>query len=191
MEGVLDRLKARMEEGDDEAVTIGDAVEAIGTRGFGPVFLALALLVASPFGGIPTVPTIFAAMLAILAGQMVIGRQSLYVPGIFARREVPGKRVAKGVDWLRPIAQRMDRWFGRRLVVMTSDPARRLAGVVIMALCVTVPPLEFVPFASAIPMTGIALFGLAITARDGLLMMLAFAAAAAALIGGPWLLLSN
>ena len=86
VEGVLHRLKARMEEGDDEAVTIGDAVEAIGTRGFGPVFLALALLVASPFGGIPTVPTIFAAMLAILAGQMVIGRQSLYVPGIFARR---------------------------------------------------------------------------------------------------------
>jgi hypothetical protein len=41
-------------------------------------------------------------------------------------------------------------------------------------LCLTVPPLEFIPFASTAPMAAIAAFGLAMTLRDGLLMALGF-----------------
>jgi hypothetical protein len=41
-------------------------------------------------------------------------------------------------------------------------------------LCLTVPPLELVPFASTAPMAAIAAFGLGMTLRDGLLMGLGF-----------------
>ncbi|ETX15396.1 exopolysaccharide biosynthesis protein ExoD [Roseivivax halodurans JCM 10272] len=191
VEGVLDRLEQRVEEGESSSVSLGHVVEAIGDRGFGPVFLALSLLVISPFGGIPTIPTIFAAILGLFAAQMLWGKRSLWVPRMFARREMRGDHLCKGVRWMRPVAKRMDRWFGRRFVALTSDAARRVAALVIIALCVMVPPLELIPFAAAIPMAGIALFGLAITVRDGLVMVAAFTASGAALIGGPWLLLSQ
>lgn len=191
VEGVLDRLEQRVQEGESSSVSLGRVVEAIGDRGFGPVFLAFALLVISPFGGIPTIPTIFAVILGLFAAQMLWGQRSLWVPDLLARREMRGDLLCKGLRWMRPVARRMDRWFGRRLVPLTSHAARRGAALVIIALCAMVPPLELVPFAAAIPMAGIALFGLAITVRDGLVMVAAFAASGAALIGGPWLLLSQ
>jgi len=49
----------------------------------------------------------------------------------------------------------------------------KLAAVMILALCATVPPLEFLPFASSAPMLAIASFGLALLVRDGLLMLIA------------------
>ena len=49
-------------------------------------------------------------------------------------------------------------------------------------------PLEAVPFAVAIPAVGITLFGIGLTARDGLVMLCGFTASAVAAIG-IWLLL--
>ena len=52
----------------------------------------------------------------------------------------------------------------------------------------TVPPLELVPFASSAPMIAIAAFGLAITVRDGVLMLVALCLAGAATGTGAYLL---
>jgi hypothetical protein len=43
-------------------------------------------------------------------------------------------------------------------------------------------PLEVIPFAVAAPAAAITLFGLALTARDGLLMLVGFAVAAASTV---------
>ncbi|SLN60453.1 Exopolysaccharide synthesis, ExoD [Roseivivax jejudonensis] len=191
VQAVLDRLSDRIDEGTRRHVPLGDVLDAIGERGFGPVFLALALLVISPFGGIPTVPTLMAAVMAMVAAQMLSGRRRLWLPRALSTRQVRGDHLARGVGWMRPAARWMDRRFGRRLVPLTSDAARRAAALAIIALCLVVPPLEVVPFAAVLPMSAIALFGLAITMRDGVVMVLAFIASAAGLIGGPWLLLSS
>ena len=45
-----------------------------------------------------------------------------------------------------------------------------MAGAILL-LCCTVPPLEFLPFASSIPMLAIAVLGLALTVRDGALVL--------------------
>jgi hypothetical protein len=66
---------------------------------------------------------------------------------------------------------------------------------VIAALCLllatSVPPLELLPFASTAPFSAICLFGLGITAKDGLFVVLglivsvgAFVLAGMGLIGG-------
>ncbi len=60
-----------------------------------------------------------------------------------------------------------------------------------LLLCLTVPPLELFPFASTAPMAAIALFGLAMTLRDGLVMALAFLASGAAIGVGAWLALTG
>ena len=57
----------------------------------------------------------------------------------------------------------------------------------VLLMCMTVPPLEVLPFASSLPMGTIALFGLALVTRDGRLMALAWVAFAAAAAGIWWL----
>lgn len=190
VERILDRIEDRV-DGERQGIAFGGVVEALGERGFGPVFLVLGLLIVSPFGGIPTVPTIFAVVIAIVAVQMLRGGRRLALPGIVTGREVPAGPLARGVRWLRPWARWMDRTFGRRLEALTSTAAQRAAALAILALCLAVPPLELVPFAAVVPMFAIATFGLALTLRDGVVMLFAFVTSAVALIGAPALLLSQ
>ncbi|SFD66282.1 exopolysaccharide biosynthesis protein [Roseivivax sediminis] len=189
MEAVLDRLDAKVDP--QRRVTLGTLIAAVGERGFGPVFLALSLLIISPIGGVPALPTITAAILAVTAVQMLIGRRQLRLPEVFTRKSLRGDHLSRGIAWIRPAARWMDRRFGRRLIALTSDTARRVAALAIIALCLVVPPLEMVPFAAILPMSAIALFGIALTVRDGIVMLAAFALAGAGLIGAPVLLLSG
>lgn len=191
VEAVLERLNAHVEKTPGDRIPLGDVLHAIGDRGFGPIILALALVVVSPFGGIPAIPTLFALILTLVAVQLLIGRDSLWLPDRVHRTCIPGEKLRGGIGWLRPVARRLDRWFGDRLRPLTAEPVRRAAALAVVVLCLVVPPLEFVPFAALIPMTAIALFGLAITLRDGIVMVVAFAATGGALIGGTALLLSQ
>lgn len=62
------------------------------------------------------------------------------------------------------------------------------AAVIVIVLCRTVPPLEFFPFASSAQMLAIAAFGLALTVRDGALMLAALTLGVAALVAGGYML---
>ena len=53
-----------------------------------------------------------------------------------------------------------------------------------IAICLTVPPLDLVPFGGSGPMLAIAMFGLAILVRDGVLMIVALALSAGAVTLG-------
>ena len=165
----------------EKTVSVGDVVDAIGGRGFGPIIFVTALLGASPLGGIPGVPTLFAIILILIAVQILIGRRSFWIPDRIGNRAVTDDKVTRSVDKARPAAQWMDRHFGHRLEALTGRPAQLAAALVVVGLCIMIPPLEVVPFAALIPFAAIALLGLAITVRDGVLMVVAFAASAGAL----------
>lgn len=168
---VLDKLRDLAEDGD---VQIGQMTEAFGSRSHGPFLLVPALIEMSPIGGIPVVPTVLAAMIALFAVQIIIGREHLWLPGFLARRKLKAAKVRKASEKLRGVARFMDRHFHGRLPALTKGPFPRVAGAIIVLLCMTVPPLELLPFASTAPMLAIAAFGLAMMVRDGLLMLAAF-----------------
>ena len=56
---------------------------------------------------------------------------------------------------------------------VARDPTLRVMAGIVILLCCTVPPLELLPFASSIPMGAVALIGLGLMARDGLVMLIA------------------
>ena len=63
--GILERLT---EIGDEkDRASIGNIVEAFGSRSYGPVLLVPALIGISPVGGIPGVPTFLALTLLLIA----------------------------------------------------------------------------------------------------------------------------
>ena len=176
---ILDRL--RDVANDEEQVPIGDVVQAMGARSFGPFIMLPALIEISPLGAVPAIPTFLALVIAITAAQLLFGRDHLWLPGFVRNRSAKGEKVLKAVDRLRPIAEWMDRWFHGRMKRFASGPFPRIAAACVIALAMTVPPLEFIPFASTAPMAAIAAFGLALIVRDGLLMLIAGVLTVAAL----------
>ncbi len=62
---ILDQLDQLASE--EDRVTLGDAIEAFGNRSYGPFLLVPALIEVSPIGGIPGLPTVLAAIIALFA----------------------------------------------------------------------------------------------------------------------------
>lgn len=183
-EDVLDRLAAAASDPHTPGlVTIGELMDAFGHRTWGPFLFVPAAIELSPIGAIPGVPSAIALFVLIVALQMFAGHDHLWVPARLEGRGLPADRVVKATETLRPAARFLDRHTRARFTVLTGDVAIRAAAVIISLLALTVPPLELVPFATSIPMAAVAVFGLALLVRDGLLMAAGFAAALAAAIG--------
>lgn len=186
---ILDKLRELADSQDK--VRIGDMLEAVGKRSFGPFLLLPALIDISPVGSIPGLPTLLGLMIAITAFQLLIGRDHLWLPGFIANRSRKSEDVKKAADKLNGLAKRLDRWFHGRLPRLTSKPFQRVAAVIIILLTLTVPPLELLPLATTAPMAAIAAFGLALLVHDGLLMLIAGAMSIAAIGIGAGLLSST
>lgn len=168
---ILDSLQQLAKR--ERSVSIGDIVEAFGNRSYGPFLIVPALIELSPIGGIPGLPTALAAIIALFAVQMLIGRKQMWLPGLVKRRSIKADRLEKASGRLRGLARFMDRWFHGRLPALTKGPMIKLAAAIVLLLAATVPPLELLPFASSAPMLAIAAFGLALLVRDGVLMIVA------------------
>ncbi|MEI4260988.1 exopolysaccharide biosynthesis protein [Roseovarius sp. D0-M9] len=179
---VLDNIRDLAQRQGSDEVSVGDLAEAIGGRGFGPLIFITALFEITPLGVIPGVPTFLAMICAVFALQLLAGRTHAWLPGFVENRKLRAPRVCKAVDALRGIAGWMDRHFGQRLDPLAGHVAARVAGALILCLCLTVPPLELLPWVSSAPMLAIALLGLAMTVRDGLLMLIAFVGSGTAAI---------
>ena len=178
---VVDALYEAADEGNP--VTAERIADHLDRRGIGALLLVPAAIEMTPIGGIPGLPTLLAATVALFAAQILIGRKDLWLPGILGRRTVDADRLRTAADWLRPIAEWADRHLGRHMPVLTTPPASRIAALAIILLCCTVPALELVPFASTLPMAAAALFGLALLTQDGRVMALAWAATLGAAYG--------
>ncbi|CTQ50800.1 exopolysaccharide biosynthesis protein [Jannaschia donghaensis] len=169
-------------EGDDK-VTVGEVNEELGNRGIGALLMVPASLELTPVGGIPGVPTLLAVIVALVAAQILFGRDRIWLPDVLSRRSIEQDKFTTAVGKLRPAARWADDHLGRHIPLLVDPPAPRIVSVAILLLCATVPGLELVPFASSIPMGTIVLFGLALVTRDGRVMALAWAAFAAACLG--------
>lgn len=181
---VVDGVEEIADKQDE--VAIDDLLEEFGDRSFAPLMLILALVGISPVGGIPSVPTIIALCIAIIAAQMAWGRKHVWLPGFITGRGVSSDRLTKGDDTLRKIADVLDSIAKGRLKALASGPARRVVAGLIVVLCLALPVLEIVPFAAAAPFLAIAMLSLALMVRDGLVLLIGGAVAVAALAYGVY-----
>ncbi|SFD81635.1 exopolysaccharide biosynthesis protein [Roseivivax sediminis] len=181
---VIDELVSASEGRD--VVEVGELIDALDQRGYGPALAILPLLELTPIGGIPGFPTLLAVTLGLITVRLLMGYDHFWAPGWLRRRSFDSRRVIASVNWLKPVSLRIDAQLHERLAWLAGPSGRRAACVVILCILVTVPPLEVVPFATSGPMIAVSVFGLGLLYRDGLLMLMGFAGAAAAVTAGLW-----
>lgn len=180
-DGALQQLFDKLRNApDDRVISVGHIINTIGTRGFGALLVVPALFAISPIAAIPGVPTLLAVMIGLIAAQILVGKRGLWVPETVRTRQVPSERVETALSRLQPLAKVLDRYLARRLTWAAGTTATRIAAGVVIVLCLMVPVLELLPGAVVAPMTAIALVGLAMMVRDGIIMLTGLAAAVAA-----------
>lgn len=175
LEDLLDELSGVAKRCGDK-VSVREVYCAIGERSFGPLLLAAGLLGMTPVSAVPGAPTVLALVTILIAGQLLFGRSTLWLPRRLLELSVGADKLDKTVKIARKPARFVDRVVRPRLTFLTGRLADRVvAGVCVLVAC-AVPPLELLPFVAFVPATAIAAFGLGIVVRDGLLILVAFGA---------------
>ncbi|MET0488643.1 MAG: exopolysaccharide biosynthesis protein, partial [Acidimicrobiales bacterium] len=177
--------------------TVGDLGEVFAEKSFAVTVLFLMFLPALPLptGGITHV---FEAITVVVAGQMVIGRRTLWLPARARRRELGSAMVEKAV----PFISRRIRWFERfsrprGVRLFRNRLSLSFVGLVIVAFAVaaalsppfsgldTLPSLGAVVVALAIILEDVVVLAIgAAIGLTGIALSITLGAAAVRLVGG-------
>ncbi|MGR3321905.1 MAG: exopolysaccharide biosynthesis protein [Pseudooceanicola sp.] len=180
LRSLTDILDALEETAQDDEVSVSDVVAEFGTRAYAPLLLVPALILITPLSGIPTLPTIGAALMFLICVQKLMGRSRLWLPDWLQRRRVNSERLLKSVEWLRGPCAWVDRRTHKRLPWLVTRPANAVTLSVIVAICIIIPFLEILPLVTSLFAISISLFAVGIFTRDGLFT----------LIGHGWILVA-
>ncbi len=181
---LIGELKTRTDRGEE--VSIGLIQKIAGSRAAGPMLLLPALIVMSPLSIIPGLPTIVGLNTILVAGQVALGRDHLWLPDWLKHRSLPARHVKKLLRFLVPVGNAADGFVKPRASALTGSVVRRVgAGVCVLVGCI-MPMLEVIPFTSTWAASIIALYALAITVKDGFLA-LAWVALVIAVFSVAWL----
>lgn len=187
-------LESVVDTVDDKAggdkISLGEVLDALGSRSFGPILTVLALIaIIPPIGAIPGLPAMVGFVIIIVAAQMIVGRQHIWLPAFFEERSVSREKLRKAKERSQPYLAAIDRLITARLTWAAEGPALVAAGIIMILLSLSMVPLELLPFAVALPGSTIALIGLGITAKDGLLMLVSLGLTVAVAGLSAWSLL--
>lgn len=185
LEDLLDRLTTAAEKGERK-VSVADVLDEFGRRSFGPLLLLAGLLGMTPVSAMPGAPSTIALVVLLLAGQIVLGRRSPWLPRAILKLRIKCEHLHRTVEVAKRPARFVDNFVRPRLTFLTGPGVDRLVAAVCVLIALTVPPLEFLPLVAIVPSAAIAAFGLGLVARDGAVLLAAFA-----LSGGAVFLLAR
>lgn len=160
----LSQVLRDLSAGGGEQVSIGDILAGLRDRSFAPLMVIFAA--PNVFLFIPGSSMFTGLPLIVLAGQLILGRPELWLPGFVTRRSIGraafGRIVAASVPWVERVERlARPRWWPRSYLL-----AERLIGVttLIMAVFLFLP----IPFANGLPALSIIMLALGLSERDGL-----------------------
>jgi hypothetical protein len=171
---LLDRIDAAARQ--HEPTSLGDVLDMVGNRSFGPLLLLAGLVMLAPVvGDIPGVPVMMGLLVILATGQLLAGRDHFWLPGWLLRRSVSHDKIRTGVRWLRPVGRFLDRWTRSRLTRLTRGAGLMVGGAACTVVAAATPLMEVVPFSANVAGIAITAYGLAVIASDGVVALLAIA----------------
>jgi hypothetical protein len=152
-------------------LTLGEIVARVeGDGGLGPVLFVLTLPVLLPLP--PGVSMVLALPLLMISSQIIAGRRLLWLPKALTRRSVKRLALVKLLRRVLPLLERLEKISRPRLRLLTGRIGTRVVGVActLIALVLVLP----IPFANLFPALALGVFSLALTRKDGLLVLAGF-----------------
>lgn len=172
-------LKELLSQGDERGITIGHLLQALGDRGFGLLFIILALPSALPVPA-PGYSTPFGIIITILALQLMAGRQTPWLPKWASEKRIGRKVAEKLMGAAAGFFRRVEHLIKPRWEFVLARGGQFLAGIliIIMAALMILP----IPLTNTAPAMVIFIIGVAMVEDDGLAMLLSCALALLAVL---------
>ncbi|TIX87710.1 exopolysaccharide biosynthesis protein [Rhizobium sp. P44RR-XXIV] len=166
-------------------ISLGEILYALGRTSMAFTILVLALPpmipIPGPFG------VVFGTALAIVAVQIAIGRQSIWLPSFLSRRRLSPAAVELMVRYSAPILARVESMVRPgRLAVFTGRTMQWLMSfpIFVLAVAIALP----IPLGNFLPVLALIVISVALIARDGLLVLAALLLSAIAFVATAWLM---
>jgi hypothetical protein len=170
---VLDDIEQTADaQPEAQPLTLGDLLDSVGRRSYGPLLLLIGLFAISPATALPGMTWLTAALTLVVAGQMAIGLPTIWLPSIARNIRIGRKQVREGVEKGRPAARWIDHLLRKRLEVLSRPPFVNIVALCVLAAALITFPLGLIPLLPIIPGIAIVAFGLGMTARDGVWLLL-------------------
>lgn len=178
---VLDKILESSEHSDE--ISIGDLLEMVGRRSFGPILLLAGIITLAPLvGDIPGVPTVMGIIVFLTAIQLLFNQQNLWLPNTLLKRSVKKEKLHKAIHKLEKPAAYVDRLLRPRLTFLTARSMNYVVAAVCLLISLAMPVMEFIPFSANFAGAALTAFGLSLIARDGLLALMGYAFTASVVV---------
>ncbi len=162
-----------MDQAPADQFTLRWLLERLDKRAFGIVIFLLALV-----GMVPGICVLASPLLVIPALEMIAGRIGPTFPQRIADRPFPTRYLTNAVRRVVPVLQHFERANHPRWKIPLEITKRAVGVVVLLMAVLLVTPL---PMIQVVPASVIAIIALAYIEDNGLLLIVAFASAAAVL----------
>jgi hypothetical protein len=170
------------EQLEGASVSAGDLIDALAGRGVGLLLLVCSLPLCVP--NIPGISTLFGLLLIAPSLQIMTRSAGVWMPQFVRRWQLNGDGLRAVLRTSGKLLQQFEVMARPRIEALTRWPATGFIGLqtLVMALVLLIP----MPGANVIPGIAVALTGLALLQRDGVLMVLSTAVALVALAWVYW-----
>jgi hypothetical protein len=152
--------------------SIGEITDAVGEKGFGLLLLVLSLPSALPVPA-PGYSTPFGIVIALIALQMLLGRQTVWLPErlqkIRIKPSLAKKMIGVACSFLRKIEHLIK---PRQQWIRSRAGQSCLAIIIVIMACLMMLPI---PLTNTFPAMVIFMIGVGLSEEDGLLAIAAFA----------------
>jgi hypothetical protein len=161
----------------NDAFSIADLRDALADRGFATLLFLFAAINLLPLP--PGSSAILGLPPLIIAAQMIVGQSKVWLPDFILKRPISAGRFRQIVTRLTPWLRRAEALVKPRLWPFPMTLADRMIGLIAFALSILL--VAPIPFGNWLPAFAIALYGLALSERDGIVLSAAVLVTLAAL----------
>lgn len=159
----------------DNSICLEQVLDQFGRRAYGPLLLVIGLISISPATLVPGATSIFATITLLIALQLLFHRAHPWLPKFALRMQLSERKLESFIRFCRPATRVIDKVIRPRFTILSEQPGVTLIAMLVVFAALITYPLSFIPIAPLLPGLAVCVFGLGLTARDGLL--LAFGAA--------------
>ena len=171
-------LRDLVEEGQSERITFREILIELRHRAFGFALLIFALPCCLPMP--PGIPTVCGVAIVIIAVNLIVGRQRLWLPSAITNKSVSRSDLKRMVDRWLPHLERLEKVCKPRFPIVTDPVGKILIGIVIFALgFIMILPIPFL--GNMPPGFAASVIAIGMTERDGLVVLIGAAASAVAI----------
>ncbi len=159
-------LQDIIDNSQNGSISLGRFTDKLGDRGFALAILIFALPNSLPIPGIPGFSTITGLPITFIALQMVVGRQTIWLPDRIARKEFSMDVLKRLLNKAMPGVIKLEKYLTPRWDWVTSRFAERFLGLlfVVLSLIIALP----IPGGNFFPGLAMSLIALGMLEKDGL-----------------------